>query len=213
MDTLPRLKAIAGASSTDTAFPDRLPIGIAADGRAFFVYLVVPNDRDDFRAFLRRHTALFQSLPSWTLRLVFPRAIAHAYEGFLTVVRDELDSPLHPRTIEDLTRYFEQVRGTPNPSLRPTDERFLRAAAAFERPRFYALYRRWLKDGDQALDRVSSTLISEALDNGAARVESFVLPHRYDHLSPLATNPNPACDQPSTPQSEATDATLVRLHP
>ena len=203
VETLPRLKATAGPTSTPTTFPDRLPIGIAADGRLCFVYLVVPNDRDDFRAFLRRHTALFQSLPSWTLRLVFPRAIAHAYEGFLTVVRDELESPLHPRTIDELTWYFEQVRGTPNPSLRPTDERFMRAAEAFERPRFYPLYRRWLKEGERALQSVSSPLISEALAAGAARVESFVLPHRYDHLSPLATNSNPSCDQPQPRQPEA----------
>ncbi len=205
VQTLPRLKATAGASSTDTAFPDRRPIGIAADGRAWFVYLVVPNDRDDFRAFLRRHTALFQSLPSWTLRLVFPRAIARAYEGFLTVVRDELESPLHPRTIEELKRYFEHVRGTRNATLRLSDERVIRAAEAFERPRFYSLYRRWLKEGEQALESVSSALISEALAAGAGRVESLVLPHRYDHLSPLATNANPSCDQPPTRPPEAAD--------
>jgi hypothetical protein len=90
--------------------------------------------------------------------VVFPRAIAHAYEGFLAVVRDELESPLHPRTIEELKRHFEQVRATPNASLRLTDERLMRAAEAFERPRFYTLYRRWLKEGDQVLETVSSTV-------------------------------------------------------
>ena len=126
-------------------------------------------------------------------------------EGFLTVVRDELESPLHPRTIEELKRYFEHVRGTRNATLRLSDERVIRAAEAFERPRFYSLYRRWLKEGEQALESVSSALISEALAAGAGRVESLVLPHRYDHLSPLATNANPSCDQPPTRPPEAAD--------
>jgi hypothetical protein len=66
-----------------------------------------------------------------------------------------------------------------------TDERFLRASEAFGRPRFYRLYRQWLKEGDGALDGVSSTLSSDALASGAGRVECLVLPHRYDHLSPV----------------------------
>lgn len=73
----------------------------------------------------------------------------------------------------------------PNPRFRPTDEHFLQAADAFERPRFYPLYRRWLKEGDRALDGVSSTVISDALASGVGRAECLVLPHRYDHLSPL----------------------------
>jgi hypothetical protein len=64
-------------------------------------------------------------------------------------------------------------------------KRLDRAAQAFERPRFSRLYRRWLRDGDDALADVSSTVISEALAAGAGRVERLVLPHRYDHLSPL----------------------------
>jgi hypothetical protein len=66
-----------------------------------------------------------------------------------------------------------------------TDERFLRASEAFGRPRSYRLYRQWLKEGDGALDGVSSTLSSDALASGAGRVECLVLPHRYDHLSPV----------------------------
>ena len=53
------------------------------------------------------------------------------------VVRDELESPLHHRTVEELQWYFEQLRAIPNARVRPTDERFMRAADAFERPRFY----------------------------------------------------------------------------
>jgi hypothetical protein len=35
-------------------------------------------------------------------------------------------------------------------------------------------------------DAVSSPVLAEALANGSARVECFVLPHTYRHLSPLA---------------------------
>jgi hypothetical protein len=39
-----------------------------------------------------------------------------------------------------------------------------------------------LRDGDDALADVSSTVISEALAAGTGRVEHLVLPYRYDHL-------------------------------
>jgi hypothetical protein len=185
LDMLPRLTARTDRAETGSAFPDRMPIGIGTDGRAVFLYLVLPTIRDDFRAFLRRHAPLFERLPSWTLQLVFPRAIAHAYAGFQTVIHDEFESPLHVHTVEELRWYFEQVRAVPRPESRPSDERFLRAAEAFERPRFYPLYKRWLKEGDRSLEDVSSTVISDALAAGVGRVECLVLPYRYDHLSPL----------------------------
>ena len=188
VEKLPRLTMKVGSPPVGDSFPDKLPIGIDASGRVVFLYLVLPSARDDFRAFLVRHAELFRRLPFWTLRLVLPRSIAHAYAGLQTVVRDELESPLHARTVEELKWYFEQLRATPNARLRPADERFEKAADAFERPRFYCLYRQWLKEGDGALDSVSSTVISEALASGAGRVECVVLPHRYDHLSPLVAS-------------------------
>jgi len=192
VDMLPRLTARTDKTETGSAFPDRLPIGIGADGRAVFLYLVLPTARDDFRAFLHRHAALFQALPSWTLRLVFPRAIGHAYAGLQSVVHEEFESPLHSHTVEELKWYFEQRRVMPNTGLGRADERFIRAADAFEQPRFYPVYRQWLKVGDRALEDVSSTGISEALTSGAGRVESLVLPHRYDHLSPVVNSVGPA---------------------
>ena len=185
VEKLPRLTMNAGSTAVGDPFPDRLPIGIEASGRALFLYLVLPTSRDDFRAFLNRHAELFRTLPFWTLRLVFPRPIAHAYEGLQAVVRDELESPLQAHTVEELKWYFGQLRPTPNARIRPADERFERASEAFERPRFYRLYRQWLKEGDSTLDAVSSTVLSEVLASGAGRVECLVLPHRYDHLAPL----------------------------
>jgi hypothetical protein len=185
VDKLPRVTTTRGSGSTENAFPDRLPIGVGADGRALFQYLLLPAGRDDFRDFLRRYAPLFQRLPSWTLRLIVPKAIEHTYTALQAIIHEELESPLHPRTVEELTWYFEQLRAAPGLHSRPSDERFVRAADAFERPRFYPLYRRWLKEGDGAFADASCTVISDALITGAGRVECLVLPHRYDHLSPL----------------------------
>jgi hypothetical protein len=96
------------------------------------------------------------------------------------------------------------LRATADAADRPpqvaADERLEGASEAFERPRFYRLYRRWLKEGDSALDSASSTVISDALASGAGRIESIVLPHRYDHLSPLVDLE----EQPRTESSRPT---------
>jgi hypothetical protein len=37
---------------------------------------------------------------------VFPRQLAHVYEAFQAVVREEWESPLHARTVEELKWVF-----------------------------------------------------------------------------------------------------------
>jgi hypothetical protein len=185
VERLPRATMTAGSNAA-VAFPDKHPVGIDPTGRAVFLYFVLPSAGDDFRGFLDRHRQLLSGLPSWTIRLIFPRQLAHLYEAYQAVVHEEWESPLHPRTVEELTWYFEQRKATLGIRPRPgADERLDRAAQAFERPRFSRLYRRWLRDGPGVLDEVSSTHLSEALAIGAGRLECLVLPHRYDHLSPL----------------------------
>jgi hypothetical protein len=50
-----------------------------------------------------------------------------------------------------------------------------------------------LKEGDAALEALSSTVIADALASGSGTEECLVLPHTYRHLSPLV-----ACsDSPS----------------
>jgi hypothetical protein len=183
-DKLPRLTRNT-TNATARAFPDKQPIGIDPTGRTLFLYLVLPSARNDFRGFLDRHRGLLECLPCWTLRLVFLRQFAHVYEAYQADVREEWESPLHPRTVEELTWYFERRRAVTG-QIRPgSDERLDRAAQAFERPRFYRLYGRWLREGEQALADVTSPAIGDALAAGTGRVECLVLPHRYDHLSPL----------------------------
>jgi hypothetical protein len=96
------------------AFPDKQPIGIDRTGRAVFLYLVRPSTRDDFPGFLDRHREVLGCLPSWTLRPIFLRQFPNAYEAFQAVVREEWESPLHPRTVEELRWCFEQRRPSPS---------------------------------------------------------------------------------------------------
>ena len=162
-----------------------LPTGIDADGRIVLLYLAEARSPDAFRTFLRDHAPLLQSVPTWTLRIILPRRIANAYDDYQRAVHDELESTLSASTIADLKRYFEARRNL-HTTIDPQAEDIFRAGhRRFSTPGFDDLHRRWIKHGDDAFYRVSSPALAEALETGAGRVESFVLPHGYEHLSPL----------------------------
>ncbi len=78
--------------------PDGFPIGVQADGRIVVLYLAAEPWPDAFRTFLRAHVPLLQSLPQWTLRIVFPRRFGHAHDAYQTAVHEELESSLTPAT-------------------------------------------------------------------------------------------------------------------
>jgi hypothetical protein len=102
------------------------------------------------------------------------------------VINEELESPLQPDTIYDLKRYFfHRRRGTDVNAIPEALGTFLnRCAELFRAPRFTHLYRRWLVDEDAALTPPPRE-IPEALASGRAQIECVILPHSYDHLSPL----------------------------
>jgi hypothetical protein len=167
-------------------FASTFPIGREPDGRIVLVYLVTEVWPERFRRFLQDHVPLLQLAPTWTLRLVFPRPLDRVYDTYQTVIRDELESPIHSGTLHELRRYFEQRRQVAHT---PAHQRVRRGSNSgprfFQTPRFEALYSRWLRQGDVVFEGPSPSIISEALDDGRARVESVVLPHSYRHLSPL----------------------------
>lgn len=169
-------------------FPGTFPIGIDPSGHLLLLYLATVPWTDDFRTFLVGHVALLCATPAWTLRLVFPQPLHRASADYETVVHEELESPLHADTIYDLKRYFFHRRRRTDPNAIPEALRaFLdRCAQAFAGPRFALLYRRWLTDGDDALSG-ATLMITEALASGRAHVECVVLPHTYQHLSPLVS--------------------------
>jgi len=105
--------------------------------------------------------------------------------AFREAFRMELASPLLPTVLDDLRWYFEQCRlAAKNRTTLPSDPRFRRIDQAFDAPRYRVLYRRWLEDGDTALNIVGSRAIAEKLERGAGRLECIVLPYSYRHLTP-----------------------------
>jgi hypothetical protein len=194
---LTRLTASAPAATQQTspsvadstrrlALPGTLPIGVESGGRTVLLYLATEVSTDAFRTFLQGHGALLRVAPTWTLRIIFPRPLDLVYDAYQTVIHEELESPLHPATIGELKWYFEHRDKSARVPTHPQDQRFLDVGArVFSTPRFTALYQRWLKRGNTVFEGPSSPVIAEALNSGAGRVQSFVLPYTYRHLSPL----------------------------
>jgi hypothetical protein len=181
------------APSAADQFPGTFPIGIDPSGRVVLIYVATVPWTDDFRTFLVGHAALLSVTPAWTLRLVFPQPLRHTFAAYQTVVYEELESPLQTDTIYDLKRYFfHRRRGTDLNAIPEALKAFLsRCAKVFAGPRFSYLYQRWLTENDAALVPLSP-VIHEALASGHAQVECLVLPHTYQHLSPLVSR-RPPC--------------------
>ena len=185
-DALPHVTVGNGPSRAVRLFPDRLPVGIDSAGRIVLPYLVASVVTDDVRAFLQRHGDLLGALPEWTVRLLFYKRAGALGAPFHEAFRAELASPLSPTALSELQWYFGQCRlAAENRGRLPSDARFRRIQEAFDGPRYRVLYRRWLDDGDSALNVVQSGAIAEKLERGAGRLEYVVLPHSYRHLNPL----------------------------
>lgn len=179
---LPALTFRSDDEETVRFFPDKLPIGVTADGMTHvFLYLITRPVPVDFRQFLERHAELLRGLPTWTIRLLIPCHLADATPNFEAAFREHLAWPLNPTAFEELRWLFEtrRVGGRGN------DERFSRALSAFKSPRFQTLYRLWVEQGDAVLDATLSPVLADAVRRRTGRLESHVLPHRYLHLFPL----------------------------
>ena len=78
--------------------------------RPVFLYLVTTPFDDDFHAVLQRYGDLLGALPRWTVRLLFPRHLGRGTGAYQVAFRDELATPLSPRILDELRRYFVQLR-------------------------------------------------------------------------------------------------------
>jgi hypothetical protein len=170
-------------------FPGTFPIGVDAAGALLLVYLVTVPWTEDFRLFLPGHIRLLSVTPAWTLRLVFPQALQRVVPDYQRAVHEELESPLPAATINDLRWYFfHRRRGTDVGAMSgPLRDRFTQCANVFAGPRFGLLYRRWLRDEDAPFTPLSSR-VTEAFGSRRASLECIVLPHTYEHLSPLVNH-------------------------
>lgn len=170
-------------------FPGSFPIGIATTGHVVVLCLATVPWTDDFRTFVVGHTSLLRMTSSWTLRIVFPQSLRRFVDAYQAVICEELESPLQAAAIHDLKRYFfHRRRGTDVSTIPEALRAFLKQCAdVFGGPRFTHLYKRWLIEGEAALEPVPIA-IPEALATGRAHVECTVLPHTYEHLSPLVSH-------------------------
>lgn len=188
-EEFPRLVFGEGIRRTVRYFPDRLPIGVAPDGRGYvFAFLITRPGPVDFRAFLQRHAELLRALPSWTLRLLVPRHLAYVQSAYVAAFHQELASPLRLSVIEELQWFFGERRrmaGVIAAADSREPDRFARISRAFGHPRYRRLYRAWEADGDRALDGLSSGALADAIARGSGRIEASMLARQYLHLSPL----------------------------
>ena len=175
-------------SADVTSFPDRQPIGIAPDGRVVLLYVATEPYTSRFIAFLQRRHELLCRLPTWTLRVVVPATPVGLDAAYVRAVNKELTQGLNPKVLDALRRYFERRRaGIPDAKSADWPE-FSRARWAFGESRFQLLYRRWLTDGESALQIVASPAVGDAIKTGKGTIDSLVLPYRYQHLSLLVTD-------------------------
>jgi len=182
-EELPRLTFGRGADVTARYFPDKLPIGVSLDGRSHvLLYLLSEPIGDDFRMFLRRHAELLRALPSWSIRLLVPTGIeTEVVDAYEAVFREELATPLHPTVANEL-RWFYQSADITGAVDRT---RLRRARRAFGAPRFRAIRKAWLQDGDRVVDVAMSTSLADAIARESGRFERHALSRQYFHLSSM----------------------------
>jgi hypothetical protein len=179
---LPSLTFRSADEETIRYFPDKLPIGVGEDGRSHvFLYLATRSTPMEFRLFLERHAELLRGLPGWTIRVLVPRHLTDAAALHREAFAEHLTRPLPGEVVDEMRWYFRACRDGGV----DLDERYYRAQTAFAGPRFRALYRRWLMDGERVLDAVMSPVLVDVVARRVGVLECKVLPHQYLHLLPL----------------------------
>jgi hypothetical protein len=179
---LPSITFRSGDQETVRHFPEKFPVGVGEDDRVHvFLFLATRSTPMEFRLFLERHAELLRSLPAWTVRLLVPRHLTDAAPLHRGAFVEHLARPLPTEVVEELRWYFHTCRD----GRVDLDERYYRAQTAFAGPRFRALYRRWLMDGERVLDAVMSPVLSDVIARHVGVLECQVLPHSYLQLLPL----------------------------
>jgi hypothetical protein len=182
-DEYPRLVFGKRANVTVRYFPDKLPIGYDGDlRRHVFMYLARSRSPMDFRVFILRHVELLNALGFWTIRVLFPRSLAGSMKAHEKAAYELLAKPLRPSETEELIWFFRQ----PEPlalDVSVSDRARVQAARrAFRSPRFAAIRRHWVAEGDRAVFLAASPVARDTLDRRRASVECLELPHAYEQL-------------------------------
>ena len=156
---------------------------MSLDGRSHvFLYLLSEPIGDDFRIFLRRHAELLRALPAWSIRLLVPTGVeSEVSDAYESVFREELATPLHPTVANELRWFYQSADITGAVD----GNRLRRARRAFGAPRFRAIRKAWLQDGDRVVDVAMSTSLADAIARESGRFERHELSRQYFHLSSM----------------------------
>jgi hypothetical protein len=168
-------------------FSDKLPIGYDSDHRRHvFIYLARSRSPMDFRVFVLRHLELLNALGFWSIRVLFPRSLAGSMKAYEQAAYELLTSPLTLAETEELIWFFRQPELLPFAVSSSDRARLQAAQRAFRSPRFAAIRRHWLAEGNRAVFVAASPIARDTLDRRRASVECLELPHAYEHLLVLA---------------------------
>jgi hypothetical protein len=186
-DEYPRLVFGEKPNVTVRYFPDKLPIGHERDRyRHVFIYLARSPTPMDFRVFILRHLALLNALGFWTIRVLFPRSLAASMDAYTNAAGELLTRPLSLSQTEELMWFLRESQ-MPEQNASAADRARLQAARkAFRSPRFAAIRRHWLAEGNRAVFLAASPVARDTLERRRASVECVELPHNYEHLFALA---------------------------
>src|SRR5262245_28459187 len=168
-------------------FPDKLPIGYDRDHRRHvFMYLARSPSPMDFRVFILRHLERLNSLGFWTVRVLFPRSLAGAMKAYEKAAYELLTKPLPRSETEELIWFFRQPELLALAVSASDRARVQAARRAFRSPRFAAIRRHWIAEGNRAVFLAASPVARDTLDRQRASVECLELPHAYEQLFVLA---------------------------
>jgi hypothetical protein len=186
---LPSVTFTTAGGRTVRYFPEKMPIGIAADGRVTFLYVASDPLAQEFRQFVDRLRPLFGRVLPWRMLIVLPRALSASEPAHRAVIKEQLQPALRPAVVDEFRWYCEaRLRLERSPAAVQTLDaaRFQRARRAFGAPRFFAAYRAWKEHGDASLHQLLSPVLHEAAVRGDARVDTWIVPHTYTHLDGIA---------------------------
>jgi hypothetical protein len=186
-DEYPRLVFGTRPNVTVRYFPHKLPIGYDGDHRRHvFMYLARSASPMDFRVFILRHLELLNALGFWTIRVLFPRSLESSMDAYENAASELLTRPLSLSQTEEFTWLLLQLQ-MPEQDASAADRARLQAARkAFRSPRFAAIRRHWLAEGNRAVFLAASPVARDTLERRRASVECVELPHNYEHLFALA---------------------------
>lgn len=187
---LPRLTFGTGAAEVTRFFFHKMPIGVGPLGELTFMYVLGEPSGRAFRSFLEDHRGTIKRLSRWRILLVASSRMKEAVDTHRHVVEDFCAPPLPFRISDEFKWYCQMRQALESTDQEPANDaeraRYSRARQAFSAPRFYAAYRRWLREGDGSLADLTTTHFHDARQRDGGILDTVVLRHVYADLIPLA---------------------------